>query len=442
MNGLWRGGSKPLALRQGEGPQGMERTMNVLEFGERPGGCELAHRRKHGAPRQCDGGSMRVTVLIGALAVGCVWPQALSAPRSYATDTGTKLFVLHGANAAGHPSTLILDGPHFWVAVFQSESPTFHYRDLYTVGALDEPAQEVFGGPLAEALAEDGTLFVADGSVGQVRVFDPRGAWVRSFGRQGKGPGEFVSVTSLQLTSDQESLFLYDPDVNRVTVFSRAGTRLREFAPELSPAAPLRMLRHSSGVFVFVGPVAGQRGVLHVVDSSGHYRRSMAAIVKIDDPQLAVGPARDQLSQGYVAEVAGGDLLVSLMNPYRVARITIEGRLRWLVSDDVLPVAWRGYIDFSPGVFRIRPYPIVTGSHTLGEQVFITTFYDVEKDESGYDLRHLSDGSLMARRRHVEWSDLPVVIDGSPQGGLAVHTKVSPFPRLTVARWKITGLRR
>lgn len=362
---------------------------------------------------------------------------ALPAASHIAAQNGlvpTVAWALHSAgNHTSRAAPVTYDGG----TLADDSRPQFAYHDLYTVGALEKPPQEVFGNPLAVSIGADGTLYVADGSAGEVRVFSSHGRWLRTFGHRGKGPGEFLSVSSLQLSTDEDSLFLYDPTNNRVTVFSTAGRRLRDFTPDIAAAAPLKMWRHSSGVFLFVGPVTGRSGLVQIVDSSGRFLRSIAPILKITDPHYDKGPARDQLSQGYVRELPGGDILVSLMSPYRIARIGLDGTQRWILTDDILPPPWKGYIDFSSGIFRVRPYPIVTGVFALNSEVMMVTYYDVEKTEGGYDLRSLVDGTLLARTRDTAWATLSALLTTSSSGGLAVRGRANPFPRFTAARWRL-----
>lgn len=66
------------------------------------------------------------------------------------------------------------------------------------------------------ALAEDGTLFVAEGDVNVVHAYDSTGALIRSFGRSGEGPGEFRSAF---LTVSGDTLVIQDPRTARMTTF-------------------------------------------------------------------------------------------------------------------------------------------------------------------------------------------------------------------------------
>ena len=52
------------------------------------------------------------------------------------------------------------------------------------------------------AVADDGTVYVADSGDHNIKVFNPAGGFVRAIGRSGKGPGEFTTVDRIWLSGD------------------------------------------------------------------------------------------------------------------------------------------------------------------------------------------------------------------------------------------------
>lgn len=71
-----------------------------------------------------------------------------------------------------------------------------------------------------------GRIYVADVREREIRVFDSTGAVIRTIGRPGRGPGEFVHPVGLDVDSDG-NLFVYDPMQRRVSEFDTAGRPLR-----------------------------------------------------------------------------------------------------------------------------------------------------------------------------------------------------------------------
>ncbi len=93
-----------------------------------------------------------------------------------------------------------------------------------TIGADDKT---VFFGAI-EGLTVDqwGRLYVFDGSLSSVYMFDSTGALVRRIGRRGQGPGEFLGAGIA--TGADGHLFVYDPQQRRLSEFDSAGAPVRD----------------------------------------------------------------------------------------------------------------------------------------------------------------------------------------------------------------------
>lgn len=87
-----------------------------------------------------------------------------------------------------------------------------HERDVQPAegeaGELLEPA--------SVALADDGTLYVVDQKPSIINVYGPDGAYLRSIGREGEGPGEFRTGF---IAVRGDTLALQDPQNVRATTF-------------------------------------------------------------------------------------------------------------------------------------------------------------------------------------------------------------------------------
>lgn len=87
--------------------------------------------------------------------------------------------------------------------------------------ALESDTPEAFGSVYGIAFGASSNLFIADGLNREVRVFGPFGEHIRTFGRQGDGPGEFRSLNSLAWVGSK--LLTLDFGVGRVGEFSPNG---------------------------------------------------------------------------------------------------------------------------------------------------------------------------------------------------------------------------
>lgn len=62
-------------------------------------------------------------------------------------------------------------------------------QELWRIGGHDE---DVMFGVVNELLVDDeGNVYLLDGQLQEIQVFDPAGQWLRTIGRAGQGPGEF-----------------------------------------------------------------------------------------------------------------------------------------------------------------------------------------------------------------------------------------------------------
>ncbi len=105
---------------------------------------------------------------------------------------------------------------------------------VLSIGALDGSDAETLYQVNDVERRSDGSWLVANGSTEEVRVFDADGAYVRTIGRRGEGPGEFVALSRL-FVLPADSLAVYDSRQRRVSVFDADGALVREVTFEALP---------------------------------------------------------------------------------------------------------------------------------------------------------------------------------------------------------------
>ena len=86
---------------------------------------------------------------------------------------------------------------------------------------------------------DDGDVYVLDGPIGEVRVFDAGGAFRRTIGRKGNGPGEFRMPMHMWLGAD-DSLHVWDAQYGPLSVFDASGRLDR--TEDLDRAGLVRLL--------------------------------------------------------------------------------------------------------------------------------------------------------------------------------------------------------
>jgi hypothetical protein len=94
------------------------------------------------------------------------------------------------------------------------------------IGELDGELEYLFGSIRSLAVADDGTVYVVDSQVPELRVYDAEGVFRKVLGRPGEGPGEIKQPDGgLAVLSDGRVL-VRDPGNGRIQVYSPAGDPL------------------------------------------------------------------------------------------------------------------------------------------------------------------------------------------------------------------------
>ncbi len=89
---------------------------------------------------------------------------------------------------------------------------------------------DVLIGRFNSAVADDqGRVYLADSDQNTIHVFQPDGTYSQSIGKEGKGPGEFVNISSLQ--SDEKNLYANDFSQRRINVFALESLQFSHTVP-------------------------------------------------------------------------------------------------------------------------------------------------------------------------------------------------------------------
>ncbi len=138
------------------------------------------------------------------LLVGCVE----SRPDEWRGSIDT---LQNGVVLVHNPSTGAWDSASAWRLV----------EDL-RIGAVEGTGPDVLGNVIALEVDAEGRIFVLESQAKEIRVFGRDGVFVRSFGREGAGPGEFKS--GFGMAWDPEGrLWVADAGNARYAAFDTAG---------------------------------------------------------------------------------------------------------------------------------------------------------------------------------------------------------------------------
>lgn len=90
------------------------------------------------------------------------------------------------------------------------------------IGVPDGAGPELFGEIADLAVDDYGRIYVLEGQAQEIRVFDPDGRHIRTFGRPGSGPGEFKQAGAIRWGPDGR-LWVVDFGNARYAVFDTTG---------------------------------------------------------------------------------------------------------------------------------------------------------------------------------------------------------------------------
>ncbi len=112
---------------------------------------------------------------------------------------------------------------------FQQSTDRFHIREELSIGAAVGEPEYMFSRISDVAKDDSGRIFVLDYIEAELRIFDQAGKHIRTVGRKGQGPGEFMAPISLGIT-DNDTVMVYDLINHRISYFSPGGEYMSSFS--------------------------------------------------------------------------------------------------------------------------------------------------------------------------------------------------------------------
>lgn len=96
---------------------------------------------------------------------------------------------------------------------------------VLSIGAIDGPTEVLFGRIASVAVDGAGNLIIADGQMGEIRIFDASGLHLQTIGGPGEGPGEFRALAGAWPTAGG-AVVAVDSRLRRITRFGPDGELL------------------------------------------------------------------------------------------------------------------------------------------------------------------------------------------------------------------------
>jgi hypothetical protein len=129
-------------------------------------------------------------------------------------------------------------------------------KELWRVGGESEADEETFGLISDVVVDSHGNVYLLDRQANDIRVFSARGAFIRSFGREGEGPGEFRQPVGLVVTPANQ-IGVYQTNPIKLVLFTMDGNAAGELRFEMDPEHTIQYLTRvqCAGEFFLVSGV-------------------------------------------------------------------------------------------------------------------------------------------------------------------------------------------
>lgn len=179
--------------------------------------------------------------------------------------------------------------------IWTTDNGNHMLRKFSPDGKLLATINEGFRAPDDMVFAKDGSIYVADSGNGRIAHLSPEGKLLSSFGKKGKGNGEFATAHGLAIDSE-DRIYVADRGNQRVQVFSPDG---KFIAVWNGFGNPFGMLVHGKELIVSEGD---KNQIFHLSLSDGKIVRSWGDNSVLQLPHIM---SVDKKGRLYVAEVNG-----------------------------------------------------------------------------------------------------------------------------------------
>jgi hypothetical protein len=109
------------------------------------------------------------------------------------------------------------------------KTPVLELAEELSLGGPDAQGDYAFGEVRNFVVDDAGRIYVLDRKNVHVKVFDPSGAYLRTIGRQGQGPGEFDSPRTLSINRATGEFAVLQTS-RRISIFKLDGTFIRQLS--------------------------------------------------------------------------------------------------------------------------------------------------------------------------------------------------------------------
>lgn len=268
---------------------------------------------------------------------------------------------------------LIITGLIFITAgslyAFQTE---IHMEKVYSIGQ-DGP---LLGQIEDAAFDEENNLYLVDSGNKSIHQYDENGNYITSYGREGRGPGEFTDVTAVTYSTDKNKLCAIDYPGARVVCFENNEEKTSSTLNLQSTTAirTNKIISHNSRLFL-LGSHQEENAMIHEVGENGETLNSFGKFINFE--KFKHNPnGKMQLSQVHASR-HDGMLLVSASAPNRSKLYDDKLNLIREFEDDLLPKPWETHMTMGVNRYKSEFYSMSVANQILSEDTYLFFWSEV-----------------------------------------------------------------
>lgn len=223
-------------------------------------------------------------------------------------------------------------------------------EELFHLGGFSEAEEEFFGVVASALLAGNGDSYFLDEQLCEVRVFDAQGNYLRTFGREGEGPGEFRMARDLLLLPDGQIGVIYgqqtrmakyglDGSIGKDLSLTPEGTRFAFMMGAQSRGGQMVLQQHSSSIKD--NEMTSTMSMLGM-DADGnvtHTYSESSTTKKLDGPNISISISDDDMANAWVLLEDGSLAINESDEEYRIDILGADGELIRTITRDYAPLA-------------------------------------------------------------------------------------------------------
>jgi hypothetical protein len=291
----------------------------------------------------------------------------------------------------------------------------WRFEEELRIGALEGQAEYQFGQLGGLAVLSDGRIVTLDTQARELKVFSPSGAYERTIGRPGGGPGELGIQVSAVVAAPGDTIVVADIGNQRVNLYLPDGTFVRSFPINIVDGIPFRWETAADGRIV------AQMRHLALPGTSGPPDTMDVIVVRNLDGSL--GDTLMQVPSGKTISFSGALPEWNLFSPEPIWAL-FGDRLLYAVND-----AYRVGVYRAGGLLeRVIQKPFNRDAVTEDDQLAIKEVFRKQVEQQGVPPTILPQ--LMTRVHFAAFYPAFAQLLGGPDGTILVQ-QIQAFSALT-----------